>query len=454
MSVKLQLAPASEAAGPQVFSFVSGPPASRVGAADAVLQLFAPDPARAGGRVAKRKSSRVLLLRPSERDGAGAEAVFTGENFGGRAKRFAAQQHAVSVYDPATGRVTLVPVPHYFQLHQHIRGLRPKTGAAREADLARDGADGVALTSEQRADRKRELVESFGSRKKKRKMRSDAANRVDITAHNSVGAVAEALQTSTRGAADAALAAAAEAEATGAAGDAGLERIRQVMLPPRDPAAGEPSGSYPVHGLVPRDEWDDTDYKPFVRMAKKPSLIAREGADLPGFVRNRLQWLGGPGSRDPETGDARDTRPAARCLAHLTYLVRFYAVHLKAARGKAGAAVPLAEDLSAVGCPEHVSDRLVAWFAERQVGGRYKLSPLLQNKLRCYICVLALHASDFAIDYAAVTEMARDLGITVSSCISFFREVGAKAHGKGKERVVRLAAPLVLPALRKRARAS
>lgn len=445
MNVQLELEELGErTAGPQVFSFAGGPPAPRVGPADLDVDLLAPAASGAPRKGRRLKPhARALLVVPTNHEGPGASVVYTGRNYGSRANRFAAQRFAVSVYDPASGRARLVPVPHLFRLRHHLSGHKAGEGSDGDEE-EQEEATTAPGTYEERVLRKRELVETFGSRKKKRKMRSDAANEVDISAHGSVDAVAQALRTS---------ATEREAAAGEDGDDAGMAAMRAKMLPPHNALAADAEEMYPVHGIVPEDVWESLDVKPLVRLARKPSLLdTEEGEWLPAAVRDRVEWLGGVGGKDAATGKARDVRPAARGLLYLTYMLQFYILHMRGGKGRGDGPRGVKDDLSAVGCEEFVAEHLVATFSEKSGGGsRHMITPALQNKLRCYICVLLMISSDFEIGVATVKGLAADLGITLTKCVGFFREVGAKMTGRGDARIVRLRAPLALPRLRKRA---
>ena len=75
-----------------------------------------------------------------------------------------------------------------------------------------------------------------------------------------------------------------------------------------------------------------------------------------------------------------------------------------------------------------------------------------RHRLLSYICVLALISSSFTITQDEVDLLTKDLQTKVTSVQAYFREVGAKFSGRGKERKIVLKAPLKLPVLKARGR--
>jgi len=148
-------------------------------------------------------------------------------------------RYAVALVDATAGRAVLAPAGTLFSMTQCVSGV-DDIEPAEFTDPTGTGSAGV---------KKRSLVDTFGSKKKQRQMRSVAASQVKPEESSSVGALHAALDDS------------AVVEKMDLKGDAALNTSH---FPPYDLTATELADVYPVHGVIPEEVWEQLDWHVFL----------------------------------------------------------------------------------------------------------------------------------------------------------------------------------------------
>lgn len=291
------------------------------------------------------------------------------------------------------------------------------------SDFAADAAPEGASAQDQAYMTKRKLLaDNFGSRKRQRIINSNISNMVNLQGDNtSLSVLDYAIQDHQQ-----------ETESAGAAKGA-----TPTVLPPHDAATKTVAEVYPLEQMVDNGSYANLDAKLFITIAKKPSELTKlqeAGARFANVV-----LAGVPGLKALK--DKADRQRVARVWAALQHMMSF---HMMSRNRKA-------ETLSKnTSIPEDFKEWLLSSFTTPEArDGAIKDDAhpsACSNKLLCYMCITLVTASGFHLSKKQLDTFARDLKMTKSSLLQYFREVGCKAS---LERV-ELKAPLQLPGLETR----
>lgn len=256
-----------------------------------------------------------------------------------------------------------------------------------------------------------QLTERFGSRKRRRELRSEQANAFDINANKAAALAAQ-------------LALESAAELSAAAPDSGIDG-RLAKLPAFDDKTENPEQIYAFSALLPAEAWDSLDHRSILAPTEDADSLR---ASLPSFVLSRM----GTAQAHVRNGDKDAGKLLARKLLHLTFLVRL----IRAGKGVRGKSV---EEFT-IAPPAVVHVLRKTYFDD---SGR--MDQEARSKLMCHTAVLTLLCSDrCAVEAEGLERLGKDLQLAVSKLLPFFQEVGCKNASKSK---AALLAPLQLPAL-------
>lgn len=253
-----------------------------------------------------------------------------------------------------------------------------------------------------------QLTERFGSLKRRKDLRSQTANKVDIDASEASAFAAQA-----------ALAAAKGMEETK------LEQDESnPLIPPHDATTTQPEKIYPFSGLLPENLWSHIPTKPLTHARGSTEQLAEL---FPGFVLARMDRL--------RTLPEQEQTQLARMLMYLTYLMLITRVrhHSKIT--------------TYLGCSQALADYFASTFSNDGVTSATaeQFSKTSVIKMKIYICILALKCNpSAALDENDLTVIASDLKTTVSELLPFFRAAGCNPARKTR---CALSAPLKLPKL-------
>jgi len=274
------------------------------------------------------------------------------------------------------------------------------------------------------------LADQFGSRKRQRIINSNISNMVNLQGDDtSLSVLDHAIEGHQQ----------EEAKVKEEQGDTSSAEAPVVArLPPHDKTATTPSTIYDLAKMVDKETWAALDAKLFISLAKKPSEVDKHkeaGHRFSGVVLAGLPTL-------KSLKDKADKKRVARYWACLQHMMNF---HLMSRNKKAET---LAQNTS---IPEGFKEWLLAAFTVREVKkGAVKddsYSTPCQASLLCHMCVVLLAASGYHLGKKQLDVFARDLKMTTTNLLSYFREVGCT---KASTERVELTAPLQLPSLEKR----
>jgi len=265
------------------------------------------------------------------------------------------------------------------------------------------------------------LAESYGSVKRQRMLRMSISNQYDIKNDAESQAVLDL----------------AIADAT----KAGTETfvLEFDSLPAFDAQTTDVTKIYDLNTLVSAEVWDAVDtsklLKTLSEMQKADVSIKAggKGSLLGLYVTRVLNSLQG-------VADAAARKRLAGYLQFLDYLIRF--VNLPRHRK--------AQGLEFFGyIPETIKVYLLGTFAERVAKGdavkEDNVTDALNNKLLCFICVVALTVRRFVLDEEDLKCLSTDLKMDAKQLSRYFVQVGCQ-HASSKK--ASLKAPLRLPELK------
>eukprot|EP00823_Brevimastigomonas_motovehiculus_P006199 TRINITY_DN5028_c0_g1_i1.p1 TRINITY_DN5028_c0_g1~~TRINITY_DN5028_c0_g1_i1.p1 ORF type:complete len:422 (+),score=76.97 TRINITY_DN5028_c0_g1_i1:19-1284(+) len=384
-------------------SFPSGGPSSLSSDNDFALQVF---------QNPKRADHQMLV---AEKD----NLFYVGQSFGADGPQTTFSKYGVMLVhkkksykanDSSVLTAQLLDVSHLFAMRpkllqqaadeNSLKENEEKKAEEKEKEKKKDAA-------QQYTESKSELIDHFGSKKRKRQMKRQLENRIRLDNEEAVS-VNKSLSTT--------LQAISEddkdiKEATSIDVNVGSE-----ALPPHDLKATVADKAYPLNGIIPPSVWKLIPFK---------DLSTEE--DLPSFVRYRI----GP------VMALQDTILQTfylRCLAYLKMLLQFKAMPPQKA-----------QSVSATDWPEPIKEHILDSFTEKQMMREKNhiirvFNDALEQKTICYICVLGMRVCAYNLTSDALKLLAADLRLNQTKLRLYLREIGCQSD-KTKS-VVTLSVPL------------
>lgn len=270
------------------------------------------------------------------------------------------------------------------------------------------------------------LVEEFGSKKRQRMVRSNAANRINLEesiANKMFRQTTDTIDAGGGGEADKAMLAKSF-------------EFQRDWIPPHNASERDPAKVYNIEEILGADAWAalKEPTKVLLKLAKKPSAVA--AATLPEVVKVSLTTVA---KLDKATQKIR-----GRSVCYLSNLLTFLQLGNRKKRD-------ISEDEEVA---DDVQTQLLSAFTCRQTINGKKVqncfNERMQQKLMCYLAVVCLSCHGQALDETVLNALAKDLKMTVSNLLKFFKEVGCASATTKR---TNLSAPLVLQSLKRGAKA-
>ena len=337
-----------------------------------------------------------------------AHVAYLGE--GPAVARKTRAKYMVGVYSKSRQALSLYPVEALLAMGQRVKGRPPPTPEG--ADGARDG--GLMDTSGGGADmsyaeRRKSLVETFGTKKKRRVMQSQEENRIRAEGVVGLGALGGFLADSVKTVKE-------EAAAQGAAPSA-AEATRAALLPPYDANARSADRVYSARRVLPgADAWEGLE----MDVQQLAASVAGGGESevdaealrtavlggwkyWPAFLKGRVQDAPMPtavpaafGGGAMVGGDARwEHLCALMLLRHLMDLHRLPPT----LKGGGGALAKMLGNGQGEPCNEMVAEACLAAFFQQQGEGatRFTRTKPLTDKLLLHLLVLCLIVGGYRV---------------------------------------------------------
>lgn len=326
--------------------------------------------------------------------------VYRGVNFG--AANATHCTYAIGVV--RSGKGQLLPVAHLYSMSGQRRsplGEEPSATAAPPTDYK---------TQQQ------QLVERFGSKKRKRDVKSRVANQVAVS--DVLAPLSQVLDAKHE---------AVEDEASV------LQATKEAQLPPFDVSTTDVASIYPLGEIISDGEWEALSGTALMKAVSKST--SAPPAAHPEFGRFILAAAGYAKSRDPSQFEYY-----CRVLTYLSSLITWK----RMPDGRK------AKGLAELACPASVRESIREKFLEKIIRNGKAVSvhtPGMAGRLLCYIVVVALTACSFRVSQELLDLLATDLGMKAADLLTYFRECGCDVI---KNTGVVLKAPLTLPSFRKK----
>lgn len=338
-----------------------------------------------------------------------AHVAYEGE--GPAVARKTKAKYVVGVYSKSRQALSLYPVEALLAMGQRVKGLQPQVaspgGSTAEGAGARDGGlmdesgGGAGMSY---AERRKSLVETFGTKKKRRVMQSQEENRIRAEGVVGLGALGGFLADSRKEVKE-------EAAAQGAAPSA-AEATRAGLLPPYDANARSADRVYSARRILPgADAWEGLemdvqqlaagvagDGEAAVDAEALRSAVLAGWKHWPAFLRGRVQDAPMP-TAVPAAGSGGDARWEHLCalmlLRHLLDLHRLPPT----LKGGAGALAKMLGNGQGEPCNELVAEACLAAFFQQQGegGARFTRTKPLTDKLLLHVLVLCLIVGGYRV---------------------------------------------------------
>lgn len=380
---------------------------------------------------AKSKKRRLAVAN-------NGKVELVGKNFGGDRSGLKPSRYLVLAYDPTTKSARLLnnrPISQYaMALRQSLdASIAPEIrdsaiAAMEEAEEAANNSKGGAATPRfTDALRRKSLIETFGSQKKRREVKAFEIGRLDAERVEAAGSVQAMLSEYLSGTLSGAKEGAAEA--------------RQALLPKYNLDATTSAEAYPLDDLVTLEQRSAlskvvtllakslTSHKAMAEQVTQLSLGKYCTAQLHALSNNKT--------------DKKLVKSKLRVLLSVHFAVRI--LRAKQVRKPAEELAMILGENTPVVVVKALLDKFSSLEAGEHGQARRVRTKRDSDRLMMHILVLALHFSDCVVKMDALALLALDLGVGANDLNVYLTELGAKIVGRVPDRAARLDVPLTFP---------
>ena len=347
----------------------------------------------------------------------------------------------VGVYDKKRGTVVL----HESATNGTVFALQQSVPTY----IERNGQVGTDTLST--ADRPN-IFEDFGSLKKRRVLKSQAANRVDVNhvvgaGHDSavVNQImhGEGMSKSNREVIENTKQTNTEKKS---ANELALNEARKQLLPEFDTGATEPSRVYDARGIAGENSWN--------RIHRKVTACLHQEDPIDAVVQSIFEkdWFEFVLKLVMEVNpDAKNSSFRISCAILVNWMVKFYNMH----KGKRRIASIEEEKGHHFGIPIEEVARCLKLFAtelppradveEEEKKPSYVMSKQNKDKMVVHILLLFMIASGASMKIVDIGSIAKTLQVPVNDCSGFLKYAGCSISRKGINLSATLKTPLTFP---------
>jgi hypothetical protein len=368
-----------------------------------------------------RKANNRFLLAQSP------NADYIGKNYGENdSNKFNNYKYAVGIVNVNTSSsVELVEIPHIYSMQPKIKTLRQSSESNKDEN------------KQSYAELQSNLVEQFGSKKRKSQLKSKAANKITLQEDISY-VLHSALQSNNPNNVNDnnqqyLTELVIEDE------DDTIIQTKSLVLPSFNLNTEDVDEIYPRSSIITPMEQDLLNGRHYVKLSKDPVELgiffgkqAASNAYISEYVVSRIKSLN-------NIHNTEHAKQRGNLIDYLRCLLQFRSFDNK----------NKARQLKFLYSADPIKDKLLALFTTKQEQ-HYPCDSQGQIKLLAYICVTALLvAEEYRIVEEELNMLARDLKYEVTKLVAVFREVGCTIASKTR---VQLTAPLTLPKLTRKKR--
>lgn len=368
-----------------------------------------------------RKSHQRILVNETE------TAIYTAKNYAEHNYRNNVQQYIVGVFNDQSNVIKLYDTAHLYSATQYIKddnGDIMNHDRLNNVKTENDDMDETPRTYEQTRE---DLISTYGSKKRRRDLRSAATNKVTMQQ-----SITDVLNT-TLSHAHAVKAENAD-ENTVNDPTASVSTVLQgTLLPPHNSTTDQASDIYDMYNIISVSAWEQLDSKQLIERRNNTQDI------LSAFVQHRCTLL------SALEHDAKQQKIKSKLLLYIDKLIKF--IQLPAKRKQSGM-----HDRR-LNIPFSVQHQLLNDFCHSHQTAdangithtEYQYNAQMKNKSYCWLCVLCCIAADTILLENDIITLAADLKLTLPSLLQYFKEVGCTIANKTK---IQLTAPFTLPQLK------
>jgi len=352
----------------------------------------------------------------------------------------------VGVYDKKRGSVVLhegATNGTVFSLQQSVPTYIQKNGQV-ETDLASTAA-------------RPNIFEDFGSQKKRRVLKSQAANRVDVDHVIGAGSDSAVVNQIMQGQAMSASNKKAIEDSKDAdtemktANEVALEEARKQLIPEYDENAGEPSEVFSAKSIAGEKAWD--------RIHRKVTACLHQDDPIDAVLQsvNEKDWYGFVIKLIKEVSpDAKNGAFRISCAIIVNWMVKFYLMY------KSKRSIEAIKEMkgSHYGIPIEVVTRCLELFAtalpprsDPETGIKspsYVMSRQNKEKMVVHILLLFMIAGGPSMKIANIGSVAESLKVPMDDCSAFLKYAGCTIARKGNNLSATLKTPLKFPKVGRR----
>lgn len=297
------------------------------------------------------------------------------------------------------------------------------------------------------------IFEDFGSQKKRRVLKSQAANRVDVNHVIGAGSESAVVNQIMQGQAMSASNKKAIEDSKHAdtqrksANEVALEEARKQLIPEYDENAVEPSKVYSAKNIAGEKAWD--------RIHRKVTACLHQDDPIDAVVQSIFEkdWYGFVIKLIKEVSpDAKNSAFRITCAVLVNWMVKFYQMY----KGKRTIeAVKETKGLH-FGIPIEVVTRCLDLFAtalpstrfDSETGKKvacYVMSKQNKEKMIVHILLLFMIAGGTSMKIADIGSIAESLKVPMEDCSNFLKYAGCTITRKGNNLSAALKTPLKFP---------
>jgi hypothetical protein len=296
------------------------------------------------------------------------------------------------------------------------------------------------------------IFEDFGSQKKRRVLKSQAANRVDV--NHVIGAGSDSavvnqimhgqsMSNSNRQAIEDGKDADAERKT---ANEVALEEARKQLLPEYNKKAKEPSRVYSAKSIAGEKAWS--------RIHRKVTACLHQDDPIDAVVQSVFEkdWYGFVIKLVKEVNpDANNCAFRISCAIAVNWMVKYYLMY------KSKRSIPAVEESkgSHFGIPIEVVSRCLELFATElppkfdSEGGKkapaYVMSKQNKDRMVVHILLLFMIASGSSMKIMDIRSIAETLKVPLNDCSTFLKYAGCTITREGNNLSAMLKTPLTFP---------
>lgn len=296
------------------------------------------------------------------------------------------------------------------------------------------------------------IFEDFGSQKKRRVLKSQAANRVDVTHVIGAGSDSavvnqimrgESMSKSNKQAIEDSKYASTERKT---ANDVAFEEARKQLIPEYDKSASEPSRVYSAKNIAGEKAWNRIHRKVTACLHKDDPIDAVLQSvfenDWYEFVTKLIREV---------SPDANNCAFRITCAIIVNWMVKFYLVC------KSRKTIPAIDESKGFqyGIPIEIFARCLEMFAtelpfrndseRRKEAPNYIMSKQNKDKMVVHILLLFMIAGGTSMKIADIGSIADSLKFPVKDCSAFLKYAGCTITRKGNDLSATLKTPLTFP---------